>query len=212
MTKRFFTSDTHIGHKLVAETRGFALPHPQSGEFGVDVQTVDTDAHDAKIAENWDRVVGPDDTVFVLGDISINPKRSNAFQWFRDRPGKKHLICGNHDAVAGFHSKALNEQQRPEWADTFATIRDFAFLKVSGHRVALSHYPYEGEGDRDLEDRMVEVRLRDAGIPLLHGHTHGRHQAHVSEAGTPMFHVGLDAWDLNLVPESDILEWLEWSR
>jgi calcineurin-like phosphoesterase family protein len=210
MTKRFFTSDTHIGHELVARLRGFYHDHPQSGEFGSDIQVADTAAHDAKIAENWDRVVGPDDTVFVLGDISINPKRANAFEWFRNRPGKKHLICGNHDAVAGFHSKALNEQQKSEWANTFATIRDFAFLKIAGHRIALSHYPYDGEGDRSLEDRMTEVRLRDVGLPLLHGHTHASHQAHLSERGTPMFHVGLDAWNLELVPESTIVEWAEY--
>ena len=210
MTKRFFTSDTHIGHELVAGLRGFTINHPQTGGFGLNVEVVSTAAHDAAVAKNWDSVVGPDDTVFVLGDIAMNPKKAGAFEWFRERPGKKHLICGNHDAVAGFHSKALNEQQRPEWRDTFATIRDFAFLKIQGRRVALSHYPYEGEGEREGEDRLTEVRLRDVGIPLLHGHTHARHQAHTSAAGTPMFHVGLDAWGLQLVPEEVIAEWLEY--
>lgn len=214
MTKRFFTSDTHKGHGLVARERGFVVPD----EFVWDARAQDhlpkpdTDAHDAAIAANWDRVVGPDDTVFVLGDISINPRRENAFEWFRERPGKKHLVCGNHDAVAGFHSKAVNEQQKPEWADTFATIRDFLFLKIGGRRVALSHYPYDGEGGREDigEDRMPEVRLRDVGLPLLHGHTHEKLKYRLSAEGSHMFHVGLDAWDMGLVPESAIVEWLEY--
>lgn len=199
MTKRWYSSDFHIGHRLVAGIRGFGS-----------VENPDTDAHDAYLAEQWDRVVAPDDTVYVLGDIAINPKRG-AFAWFRERPGKKILIAGNHDEVAGFRSKGLNARMRPEWSDTFAAISDFAFLKIGGRRVALSHYPYEGEGDRDIPDRMSEVRLRDEGLPLLHGHTHARHMAHMSASGTPMFHVGLDAWGLNLVPESSIVEWLDYT-
>ena len=211
MTKRWFTSDLHIQHALVARNRGFVVP----GEFEWSereqdhVPKADCDAHDAAVAANWDRVVRKDDIVYVAGDIAMNP-RKGAFQWLRERPGRKILIAGNHDEVAGFHSKGLTERNKPDWAETFEAISDFAFLKIGGRRVALSHYPYEGEGERDGEDRMTEVRLRDVGIPLLHGHTHGRHQAHVSSAGTPMFHVGLDAWNLELVPESTIAEWVQY--
>lgn len=199
MTKRFFTSDQHIGHKLVSATRGFGT-----------LEAPDTSAHDAALAENWDRVVGPDDTVFVLGDISINPKRDGAFEWFRERPGKKHLIAGNHDAVHSMHSKALQAQQDPQWTETFATINSWVRLKMLGRTVLLSHFPYEGEGIRDIADRNPEYRMKDAGLPLLHGHTHAKHQAHTSRAGTPMLHVGLDAWGLELVPESTVVEWLEY--
>lgn len=214
MTKRHYTSDNHHDHEMVAVLRmlqrqaadGRTLSKEDLSRDQIDEMIAE---HSRIQAENWDRVVGPDDTVFVLGDISMNPKKG-AFQWFRERPGKKVLIAGNHDAVAGFHSKAINEQQKAEWADTFIAIRDFAFLKIGGRRVALSHYPYDGEGDRDIEDRMTEVRLRDAGIPLLHGHEHSTHRAHTSLAGTPMLHVGLDAWDMNLVSEATVLEWLEY--
>lgn len=193
MSKRFFTSDQHIGHKLVSGTRGFDDPKD----------------HDAKLAENWDRVVGPDDIVFVLGDISINPKRDGAFEWFRERPGKKHLIYGNHDEAHPMHSKALQAQQDPNWHETFATMNAWLRLKMVGRTVLLSHFPYEGEGSRDIEDRNVEYRLKDAGFPLLHGHTHAAHQAHLSKAGSHMFHVGVDAWGLELVPESTVQEWLD---
>lgn len=221
MTKRHFTADPHINHELVSVERMLRIQNKLRASFGLpELQKEDLTRkqieqmiidHRMLLAANWDRVVGPDDTVYVLGDIAMNPKKG-AFEWFRERPGKKILIAGNHDEVAGFRSKGLNARMRPEWKETFETITDFAFLKIGGHRVALSHYPYDGEGDREFEggDRLMEVRLRDEGIPLLHGHTHGRHQAHTSRKGTPMFHVGPDAWDLKLVPETTIAEWLDY--
>ena len=221
MTKRHYTADLHINHELVSVERMLRRHNKMRVLFGLpellkedlpreQIEQMIMD-HRTVLAANWDRVVGRDDTVYVLGDIAMNPKKG-AFEWLRERPGKKILIAGNHDEVAGFRSKGLNARMRPEWADTFETITDFAFLKIGGHRVALSHYPYDGEGDREFEggDRMLEVRLRDEGVPLLHGHTHGRHQAHTSLKGTPMFHVGPDAWDMELVPESTIIEWLEY--
>lgn len=210
MTRRWFTSDQHIGHKLVAEIRGFYHEHPQAGEFGVPGRVPDTEEHDRVLAEKWDKVVSPDDTVFVLGDISINPKRDNAFEWFQERPGKKHLIAGNHDSVHPMHSKALQAQQDPQWRDTFVTINSWVRLKMLGRTVLLSHFPYDGEGSRDIEDRNTEYRLKDSGFPLLHGHTHAKHQAHASALGSPMLHVGVDAWGLDLVPESTVIEWLEY--
>ena len=34
------------------------------------------------------------------------------------------------------------------------------------------------------------------GVPLLHGHTHGKEQVTFTSKGTMQIHVGLDAWDL----------------
>lgn len=194
MSKIWFTSDTHLDHTLVANGRGFD----------------NTADHDRVLAENWDRVVSPADTVFVLGDIAINFKRAKAHEWFRARPGIKHLISGNHDETHNMHTKSLQAQMKPLWRDTFGTINDWTRLKMLGRTVLLSHFPYDGEGDRNIPDRNVEYRLRDEGLPLLHGHEHAKHAAHTSLKGSPMLHVGLDAWDLNLVPHATVLEWLEY--
>ncbi|QIG57914.1 metallophosphoesterase [Microbacterium phage PauloDiaboli] len=218
MTKRFFTSDQHIRHSFVSALRLEALleaghqghhpyPRPVTRENMTDAMAEEV----ARIqAEKWDAVVGPEDTVFVLGDIAINPKRDRAFEWFRERPGKKHLIAGNHDEVHPMHSKALQAQQDWNWHGTFATINSWARLKIEGRTVLMSHFPYNGEGSRTIPDRNVEYRLRDNGFPLLHGHTHALHKAHTSALGSPMFHVGVDAWELGLVPESTIVEWLDY--
>src|SRR5690349_9465413 len=132
MTKRFFTSDQHIGHELVSVLRMHPdLPLNGSGRpdmvaLGKPAVRRAVEDHARILAEKWDAVVGPDDTVFVLGDISINPKRDGAFEWFRERPGKKHLIFGNHDESHPMHSKALQAQQDWNWHGTFATMNAWA--------------------------------------------------------------------------------------
>lgn len=194
MSKIFLTSDIHLDHLLVANIRGFDTP----------------EEHDRVLAENWDSTVSPEDVVYLAGDVAINFKRSKAHEWLRARPGTIHLISGNHDETHNMRSRSLNAQMNPIWRDTFATINDWTRLKMLGKSVLISHFPYDGEGDRDISDRHVEYRLRDEGIPLIHGHTHARHKAHASSKGTPMFHVGLDAWDMNLVPQSEVLDWLDY--
>lgn len=194
---RFFTSDLHIRHNLVVGLRGFRLPNG----------TVDHDAHEKAISDEWDSLVQEDDHIFILGDIAMNPHKG-AFDFIDARPGIKHLIAGNHDAVASFHSTSIKVQR--EWLEHFDTVHDFLQLKFSAgqqsQRVLLSHYPYEGEGaERDYEDRLSQFRLRDEGMPLLHGHTHSatRHESDHS------LHVGLDAWGMRFVTEHDIQKWLD---
>jgi predicted phosphohydrolase len=56
--------------------------------------------HHEKLYENWHRVVGADDTVFVVGDISWALKFEEALvdlAWLHELPGTKVLLRGNHD-------------------------------------------------------------------------------------------------------------------
>ena len=192
--RRFFTSDNHIGHRVVATVhRPF--------------ETVEE--HDAYLASQWDALVRPNDIVYVLGDISISPHRDKAFEWFQARPGIKHLVMGNHDPVHPlFGSKALSEQRKPEWLETFATVNQFLRVSINGYKVMLSHFPYfgSGEGSRDMDERYSEFRLVDAGLPLLHGHTHSS-----SSVGrtAKQLHIGLDAWGFAPVSESEVAKWLK---
>lgn len=53
-----------------------------------------------KIAENWNRVVRPDDTVVLAGDISWGMSLEQAkpdFAFLERLPGKKIILKGNHD-------------------------------------------------------------------------------------------------------------------
>jgi len=216
MSNVWYCSDLHIGHKLVSGLRGFTkLIEAEVQEYRnaagellfwnetkPPVLVPDTQAHDDAIAANWDRVVKPDDTVYVLGDISINGGQ-HALDWIEQRPGTKHLISGNHDPVNPMHSRAL--KLLPHWHKYFATIQPFLRKKLLGETVLLSHYPYWdfGDGEGRGEARYEQYRLPNLGALLLHGHTHGTEQDHDNQ-----FHVGLDAWGLELVPQETILEWV----
>lgn len=196
----YFTSDLHIRHRLVSDLRGFT----------------DVDAHSHALIKSWS-MLQDDDIVWVLGDICTTTS-----SWFyalnlikENMPGRKRLICGNHDPVSSIYRDGWKYQR--EALKVFESVQDFARIKVLGQRVMLSHYPYSGtgsEGARGSEgnpkpERYTEYRLKDCGIPLLHGHTHGTEKLHYSDSGTPQIHVGLDAWNMQLVPLREVEKLLD---
>ena len=83
----------------------------------------------------------------------------------------------------------------------FAHVTPYLVRRTAGGPVALSHFPYEGDHG---PDRFVQWRLRDMGMPAVHGHTHGRERKTWTAAGTLQFHVGWDAWGA-LVPEETVV-------
>jgi calcineurin-like phosphoesterase family protein len=183
----WFTSDLHIGHAYVAELRGFE----------------DVAQHDAVLAANWDRLVNPsqdrEDHVWVLGDISAGGSKSQiaALAWLMQRPGRKHLITGNHDGCWPRSRDSHKWQQK--YLGVFDSVQAFARRKITGQYVLLSHFPYQGGGDHTEVERYTQWRLPDMGEWLLHGHTH----TSVRVNGKSI-HVGVDAWGLAPVHLQDI--------
>lgn len=176
MTQVWFTSDLHIGHKNIALTRGFDA----------------ADVHDAYLALKWDAVVRPADQVWVLGDVSMSGKRNveGALQWISERPGTKYLVAGNHDSCHPMHSQAHKWQRI--YLEVFETVQQSAVRKIHGHRVKLSHFPFNL--DHTAEIRYPEWRFPDDGGYLLHGHTHSRYVMSGNQ-----IHVGVDAHGLSPV-------------
>jgi|SRR5690606_220160 len=196
MSKTWFTSDLHFGHRLVAGHRGFIQ------EDG----TEDTEAHDEHIVSVWNTHVAPSDKVWVLGDMSM--KGPKAFGPYVERlNGTLHLIAGNHDEVHPMFRKSENKQRA--WLAFFESVQQSASIRIDGRDVKLSHFPYTGEGARPGPDRHTQWRLPDEGLPLIHGHTHDEIQRlSFSEKGTVMFHVGWDAWG-EPVPQESIAKVLD---
>ena len=196
MGKVFYTADIHHGHRLVAGIRGFT----KGGE-------PDPAAHDDFLADTWKSTVKSDDTVFVLGDISIGGKQSD-LDWFDSLPGQKILISGNHDPVHPAHRDSFKLQRK--WLEVFDSIQPFLRRKLEGHYFLLSHFPYAGTGaeGHGVEDRFTQYRLIDEGMALVHGHTHGTEKVHFSDNGTPQLHVGLDAWNGQLVSQDTVASFL----
>jgi len=134
----WFCSDLHIGHEKVAKdrARGHVLPRYVGAEI---------DWHDRILAKNWDAAVSSDDVVWVLGDISSGGSQAqrNALAWIADRPGRKRLICGNHDGVHPRNRDAHTWFRR--YAEVFEHVSTSARIRIptsDGHVTALlSHYP-----------------------------------------------------------------------
>lgn len=186
MAEVWFTSDLHVGHPLVASIRGFDS----------------TWAHDDLLARKWDRKVQPEDDVWVLGD-AIMGNKAEGLRWFRSRPGRKHLVLGNHDRAHPMHNNA--HAHIDLYREAFDTVQTMARVSVADgeEKVNLSHFPYEG--DRD-EERFWEWRLRETKRTILHGHTHLPQRVSRTRRGTLQVHVGVDAWDLRPVRRSDIAD------
>lgn len=190
MSTIYFTSDLHLGHRLVAGHRG----------FGEDIA-----AHDSAICDNWIETVKRDDIVWVLGDLCMSDP-AYALSLIHTLPGRKRLIFGNHDSVHPMHRRA--DKHLAAHLDVFEYVAPFARASVQGIKVLLSHFPYDEEGGDRGENRYRQWRLPNLGEILLHGHTH---MADQREHGRQV-HVGLDAWDLKPVSVTTIHEIIrEWA-
>lgn len=187
MTNVWYTSDLHFNHKLVSGIRGF--------KFGDD--TPDVKSHNDSIIKYWHKTVKQDDLVIILGDLAVS-QHEKALEIVSLLPGRKGFIDGNHDPI---HPLFRREAIKPKIVDMYHSVFEFChpFLrrKVNNYEFLLSHFPYEGDHTR--EDRFDQYRLRDLGMPLLHGHTHGKE--------TTSMHVGWDAWG-RFVNQDEVAEWL----
>jgi calcineurin-like phosphoesterase family protein len=171
----YYTSDTHWNHQsmVIYGWRPFS--------------TVE-DMNDMLLTA-WNEQVRPKDIVFHLGDWAMG-NAAAGLEFVRKVHGTVHLITGNHDAPWVGHRDALKVQR--QWLDAgFASISPFARRRIYGRNVLLSHFPYEGDHRTDKigEDRFNQYRLRDEGLPLLHGHVHDLWRVRGRQ-----INVGVDVW------------------
>lgn len=196
MSSVLFTADLHLGHKLVSELRGFSS----------------IEEHDEHIVQVWNKTVSRRDVVYVLGDIALS-NYDYALDIIKNLNGAKHLVSGNHDIVHPMHKRGQSRQELMKWLDTFETINPFLRKKINHKEYLLSHFPYADWGDGESREgsRFDQYRLPDRGLPLIHGHTHGKERIHGSFASSTlhnMLHVGWDAWG-KPVDVSYVAQWLD---
>jgi len=82
MSKVYFISDLHIGHKNILNFAG-------KYRGGTNLEE-----HDRWLVDQWNSVVKKRDTVWVLGDICMDIRK---MYMFNDMLGTKYLCLGNHD-------------------------------------------------------------------------------------------------------------------
>jgi calcineurin-like phosphoesterase family protein len=137
---------------------------------------------------NWNKVVKPDDTVYIVGDLALCPFKE--FESLGQQlNGIKYLIKGNHDSYSN-----------GQYARIGITVFHEVKMKLAGNIVRLSHYPYALPWYRRPFAYKSELRNMDKRPPripgefLIHGHTHTKYK----RAGNRL-HVGTDAWNYSPV-------------
>jgi calcineurin-like phosphoesterase family protein len=106
--------------------------------------------NEAMIKE-WNEIVEPEDTVYILGDVAFMPA-SKAVNILRRLNGRKILIEGNHDR------KALKD---PMFARCFDEVHKYLEIVHNGTKVCMFHYP------------IAEFNQQHRGAVHFHGHLHG---------------------------------------
>lgn len=189
--RRFITSDTHFGHKMMTRLRGFSSADPD-----VQPSHAEVAAHDDAIIESWNATVRPQDLVWHAGDVYLG-SRDN-LNLMGQLNGTKILVTGNHDPVFAGHRNAFREYGR--WMEYFTAIMAYDRVRIAGQNVMISHFPYAGAPEHHSAGRYLQYRLPDEGLMLLHGHTHSpavytvlpEHEKFTVHPR--MIHIGWDAW------------------
>lgn len=87
--QKFVISDLHLGHTNMAIKRGFSS----------------VEEHDETIIEKWNSVVRKGDTVWVLGDLTM--EKATVYPKLSSLNGYIKVVGGNHDTPN--HSKKMLE-------------------------------------------------------------------------------------------------------
>lgn len=227
MADTWFTSDHHLFHRAMAWYRKYGH-WPTANEKLTPEYTTPAmlnEEHNDMLALRWDTTVRRNDIVWVLGDLTLSEVAlDQAMRWINARPGRKRLILGNHDPAHPMHSEAHRWLAR--YYQAFDSVAQSATVKMtlpngSRHRVLLSHFPYTGDGELK-EDRDTQWRLRNEGMPVIHGHVHTDERltlSLVTQSGNgegpyvmqaaPQIHVGVDAWSYRPAHLTEITELIQ---
>lgn len=180
MSTVFFMSDPHVGgHEKVASTRGFSSTRAHDQAVLATIRALPLGSQFWMLGDNAGR---NDQEPYALGLLD---------EVFRDRQIEAHLIAGNHDSCHSMHVNAY--RQADMFRQVYRSVQTFARRKLEGHRLMLSHFPYNGDTEGREEDRYPEYREHDKGAIIVHGHVHSSKVVTHSEKGTLQVHVGWDA-------------------
>ncbi|WP_291475667.1 metallophosphoesterase [Corynebacterium sp.] len=163
MTTNFWTvSDLHLGHRLVADLRGFA----------------DTGQHDRVVPDHL-REVPEDSVLLCLGDISVR-KDAYALARLAELKAEKNLtmwlIPGNHDRVHPMFGWDSVAEWTPRYREIFDVIALDLQVRIGRWQVLMTHIPRATGKDAVPDPHQTPLLARWAGREgfdcTVHGHTH----------------------------------------
>lgn len=170
----YVTSDLHFRHANILKYESESRPFNSIEEM------------DEAIIANWNKKVGKNDIVYVLGDLSMGIV-DNAIPLIQRLNGKIVLIRGNHDTA----------RRIEEYKNIGIEIHDIFYLPYKGTFFVMCHFPIGSE------EFMKMIRKDNSEVVYLYGHVH--HNAPKGYVnGT--FHVGLDTNDLTPLSIEEIWE------
>lgn len=144
----FFISDFHVGHKNVLRFDGRPF--------------ADTDEMHVELIKRWNSVVGDDDIVYYLGDLSFT--RDEVTKWFIfSLKGKINYILGNHDKMRDIVKFGRFDKIHEYGTEIFVKDDDLKSARGAGghQQIVMSHYP------------ILSWNRGHYGSWHLHGHCHG---------------------------------------
>lgn len=146
----WFIGDTHFGHARLLTFESNIRPYTSIEE------------HDEALIANWNSVVGDDDVVYHLGDVSFSSKYEPLF---RLKGRKIVVVLGNHD----YHSK-IEHIMRDERYRVCGCMsyRKGLLTHIPVHESQLTRYEYNIHGHlhhNNLPDkRYVNVSAEQTGM------------------------------------------------
>lgn len=185
--KVWITSDTHFGHKNIV--RGVTNWRMQDGEVPVDstrdFQTIDQ--MNNRLVDGINNVVGQDDTLIMLGDVSFGGFDNIGIFLERLVCHNIHLILGNHDTHI--------ENNRDYVQGRFLSVQHYLEVNIEGQDFVLCHYP------------LQSWHGLAKGVIHLHGHVHL--PDHKKFGNGKKMDVGVDGNGLDPYNISDIIKMMD---
>ena len=171
--KVFVTSDWHFGHdrQFIWGPRGFTS----------------IEEHNAEIVRRHNEVVGPDDEVYVLGDLMLGDNKVGLAA-IAQLNGRLHVVCGNHDTDARIEAY----ENLPNVVEVCTAAR-FKWDKLNFY---CSHWPTH-------TDNLEKESINQCMINFF-GHSHKKTNFH--DDIPFIYHVGVDSHDCYPVLISDAVK------
>lgn len=124
MSKIFVTSDLHFNHKNIIkyENRPWSTVEEMNNA----------------LVNNWNKVVSEEDTVYILGDVTMG-SYEDIYNLLLQLKGHKILIQGNHD------HRMLKDSRAYEYFDEVVSYKSFRYKKK---HIVMFHHPiacWDGE-------------------------------------------------------------------
>ena len=152
-------------------------------------------------------IVTPEDTVYHLGDFTLS--KTAVTEILPRLNGIHHMAAiGNHDHCHPVQSKSAEKlfNSRKRYFDAgFKTLELGGTIKVGEYDCLMSHFPYYDENP-EYDQRFKDLRPKDEGKILLHGHVHICWQTKISPRGSLMVNVGVDVNNYKPISELELVE------